>query len=1735
GNAQNGSGAITILQPQPPDAPFITFDDPVTITSPQGSITVNGEIKGESSVTLDAPIIENYLNASITTNNQDIIFKQPVTLGDSTKIKLDTGAVPIGSTTAAKIRFEQTLNGAGDLILSAGGEVQFLGDVGSVDALNSLTVERATKIYIAGDITTKKGDISFSSPVEIAIAPNTNLSTPANPVIPNSQATLNAGTNKISFGQSLEVNNNSLILVADEIDFLGTAGSVNGDGTGKLTIQPFTDSQKVVVNGAEGTPALDISTQDFASLGSGLESLIIGSENGSGNVTINPTTVKNNLEVRSPNGSITTNGLTVDGNVTLDATTTTLNGSITTQGRIDIPKAIFLGSGAVTLNTKDADLNLGSTVDGSGSLILNAGTRGNISVGGDVGSTTRLSGLKIEQANSASFVSNVTTKGDIIFNIPYTLTGQGSKTFDAENGTVAFRDTLTLGNNNLKLVGNEIDFGGKVSGTGNLQLEPGTATAGFILSSSNNTTPDTVDLTPTELNYIQNGFKSITIGGDNTGGKIVIGDGTIFRDPVTIKAPQGTIETRGRFSGTDDASITLAVKNIASQNVNTNNIDLIIDGNTNLTTDTTFSTGTATLTIKGTLDTGNHTLTLAADEINLPTTPNSISSNGGKIFLQPVTTSRNIIVAGSGDNNSLSFTAEELTSLKNGFSSITIGNEKSGAITINPYSFQDTLNIQSGSSITATGAINFTDNDAGISFKAPDIKIRDITTNNSNIILDGKASLTNNTTLNAGNASIEIKGSLVASSNNLNLIADEINLPPTANSIRGTGNLVIQPFTSSLNIAIGGNADTGNTTLDLTTTDLTTFADGFSSLTIGSNNGSGLVDIKNISVNDPIIIKSPTGNIVVNGQITTQGNSSINLDSLQTTFNSGITTNNQPINLAQSVFFAPGANIVFDSGNADIILNTISGDADLILKAGTGKVKLTGNLGEITPLKSFTSNASETNISANLNTTGNITFNNPLTVSNNVTLNSASGDITFNNKVTAGNNQLNIKANNINAFSEITGQENSLINLVANQNITTSNIATVGGEIKLTSENGTITTGNLNSGGNSQNITVQAAGNVITGNVSTSTNIGNAAIVTLSSKNGAVETGNVNTSSTNGDGGAVNILARDRIFAKVIDSSSLTGNGGAVTLDPDNDIVVTYINSQGGSSGKGGDVNITTRRYFQATGTFSDRNNINASISTFGGTGSGTITINHGNNTFVVGDATTSGTAGAIVSAINDIIQPVKSIPGNYTQGNIQINSPAITPELATLLPPLDTPNQDSTQQAQEQSQVSEDTVATIPVTSTNNNVSAATEQQAINQVEETTTQEFSSFLGLSARGKTTTEGIQTTLRQIQTVTNIKSALIYVNFANQNCTRSSGSIHVVQDSDVLCLGIVTADALPTYQIVPGTTRKQVMAIVGKLRSQITDPDNTGSKKYLSFAQQLYKLLIAPREEELQKQGINNLMFVMDEGLRSLPIAALHDGKQFLIEKYSLALIPSFSLVDTEYKGIKNAEVLAMGAATFTADQKQSELRAVPIEMAIVTQKFKGQSFLNQEFTLDNLKRQRTIKPYPIIHLATHADFPSKASGSKNQPYIQLYNKKLQLDQIEELGWKNPPVELLVLSACKSAVGDEGAELGFAGLAVKSGVKTAIASLWYVSDPGTFGLMTEFYNQLKNAPIKAEALRQAQIAMINNQVRLEGNEFVFSQGKIPVSPELAEYLRSYIKGNLSHPYYWAAFNVIGSPW
>jgi filamentous hemagglutinin family protein len=403
----------------------------------------------------------------------------------------------------------------------------------------------------------------------------------------------------------------------------------------------------------------------------------------------------------------------------------------------------------------------------------------------------------------------------------------------------------------------------------------------------------------------------------------------------------------------------------------------------------------------------------------------------------------------------------------------------------------------------------------------------------------------------------------------------------------------------------------------------------------------------------------------------------------------------------------------------------------------------------------------------------------------------------------------------------------------------------------------------------------------------------------------------------------------------------------------------------------------------------------------------------------------------------------------------------------------------------------------------------------SILQIEQMRSREIANQFGVNAEPERLSgESIQASLSKIAQQTGKKPAVIYV----------------VSRPDRLELVLLTPDGAPIFKSIPEANsqalRQQVKGLIAGVSRR---PDEATANNYLAASKQLYQWLVAPLLADLEKQKIDTLAFSLDPGMRSLPLAALHDGKQFLVQKYSLGLIPSINLTDTTYQNINHFSVLAMGASQFK-DPKVVPLPAVPVELSSITQDKGGHSFLNQDFTLNNLKSQQNKGGFGIIHLATHGSFdPSKPSNS----YIQLWDGKLRFEQLRELGKEH--LELLVLSACETAFGNQDAELGFAGLAVQSGVKSVLASLWQVDDAGTLGLMSEFYRQLnlQGATVKAEALRQAQISMIDGDLHVERGQLrSISRGGDAVNlPQANEEA----KVNLAHPYYWASFTMVGSPW
>ncbi len=631
--------------------------------------------------------------------------------------------------------------------------------------------------------------------------------------------------------------------------------------------------------------------------------------------------------------------------------------------------------------------------------------------------------------------------------------------------------------------------------------------------------------------------------------------------------------------------------------------------------------------------------------------------------------------------------------------------------------------------------------------------------------------------------------------------------------------------------------------------------------------------------------------------------------------------------------------------------------------------------------------------------------------------------------------------------------------------------------------------------------------------------------ITLNSQTAAVTIGNLNSSGAF-NGGNINIFANTQISTFQINSSGAFGVGGNVNLSPSGESQVSWINAEGGTIG--GTVDITTTSFFQATDTFTATNGVEASISTVGGNSGGNITIRHGGNgevAFDIGASNNNSTVGTITSG-NFTISPTESFLFTHQEGNIEIIS--VDP------PPIINPSDSSVDQSSinpvDLSEASEE--ANTPIDVDVRELPSLEIDTAVEELEETINDSFEDHFGLSDTPTFNLQQAQATLDQVEESTGVKPALIYAFFVpstivSSNTVENGGSQQLTPEldraNDELELVLVTSEGKPIRRRV-GKTRQEVLQVAQEFRLNVTDVTN--SLGYLAPSQQLYKWLVAPLQADLQAQRIQNLVFILDQGLRSLPIAALHDGTGFIIEEYSVGLMPSLSLTDTRAVNIKNVEVLAMGADHFP---DRHPLPAVPVELdAIAGALWPGKSFLNQEFTRDHLKQIRSNKPFGIIHLATHSDF---LPGKPGKSYIQLWDTKLGLDSLRELGWSNPAVELVVLSACRTALGDGEAELGFAGLAVLAGAKSALASLWYVSDAGTLGLMTSFYEQLHTAPIKTQALRHAQLAMINKEIRMERSKLVSSSG----SWSLPSQLKNVDDLQLSHPFFWSAFTIIGNPW
>lgn len=290
--------------------------------------------------------------------------------------------------------------------------------------------------------------------------------------------------------------------------------------------------------------------------------------------------------------------------------------------------------------------------------------------------------------------------------------------------------------------------------------------------------------------------------------------------------------------------------------------------------------------------------------------------------------------------------------------------------------------------------------------------------------------------------------------------------------------------------------------------------------------------------------------------------------------------------------------------------------------------------------------------------------------------------------------------------------------------------------------------------------------------------------------------------------------------------------------------------------------------------------------------------------------------------------------------------------------------------------------------------------------------------------------------------------------------------------------------------------------------------------YRERAKQLYDWFITPFAADLEQANIKTLVFMQDGILRSIPMAALYDGQQFLVEKYAIANTQTLTLTSPRSLERGKLKVVAFGLSQPSAIDSQTyfpPLRYVESEINNIQATIPTtQGILDSDFTPKRLQQELNSKSPSILHLATHAQFGFDAKqtflvtgnlvrGENNNDFNELLTINELYQMVKNRDNSDRVLDLLTLTACQTAVGSERDALGIAGIALQAGVQSTVASLWRVDDQATAELITGFYQSLQAGLSKAEALQTTQ----------------------------KHWLEKHPSGPYKHPGYWASFILVGS--
>jgi CHAT domain-containing protein len=298
---------------------------------------------------------------------------------------------------------------------------------------------------------------------------------------------------------------------------------------------------------------------------------------------------------------------------------------------------------------------------------------------------------------------------------------------------------------------------------------------------------------------------------------------------------------------------------------------------------------------------------------------------------------------------------------------------------------------------------------------------------------------------------------------------------------------------------------------------------------------------------------------------------------------------------------------------------------------------------------------------------------------------------------------------------------------------------------------------------------------------------------------------------------------------------------------------------------------------------------------------------------------------------------------------------------------------------------------------------------------------------------------------------------------------------VLPDRMELLVSMATGLTRVSVPVKAETLTQEVRAFRKKLEKRTT-------REFLPHAQQLYDWLIRPIELVLGSLPIDTLVFVPDAPLRTIPMTALHDGRQFLVGRYAVAIAPGLTLIDP--RPLKRVAVKALSVGLTESVQNFPPLPNVSEELEAMQRLYPGRLLLNQDFRLAKLEEELKEGRFPIVHIASHGKFENDV----RKTFLLTFDEKLTMDRLAAyigfFRFREPPVELLTLSACQTAAGDDRAALGLAGVAIKAGARSALATLWFINDQASSALVSEFYRQLQDPSVsKAIALQRAQLKML----------------------------------------------------